>query len=121
MAVPKKIKRLVSEEDQEKRLEEALKKASKKESAPKEIKKAFKKDVKPKERPPKKPLKKVGRPKTVEEGREPVYIYLTRKTSERFTLAFAHEQIKRKGKGGKIDRSLVVEEALTAWLDKNKY
>lgn len=47
--------------------------------------------------------------------------FMSPETKERFDIAFLQEQLKRRKNGEKIDKSLLVEEALKAFLDKNSY
>lgn len=44
-------------------------------------------------------------------------LLLSEETAERLTMAYAGEQIKRRKEGRKLDKSLFIEEMITAWLD----
>jgi len=65
--------------------------------------------------------KKTGRPSPRSGNTERFTLLLSEETSERLTMAFATEQIKRRKKGEKIDKSLLIEEMIVAWLNKNKF
>ena len=65
--------------------------------------------------------KKAGRKATIKEKRRSAFFYFTNKTLNRFTIATAQEIVKRKDKGERVDRSLLVEEALKEWLAKKGY
>ncbi len=67
----------------------------------------------------KKDKPKIGRPATLPGvKRIRTTVALTRDVSTRLKIATIHEQNKRKDK---VDASLLVEEALEAWLKKKKY
>jgi len=65
--------------------------------------------------------KKTGRPSPRSGNTERFTLLLSEETSERLTMAFATEQIKRKKKGEKVDKSLLIEEMIVEWLKKNKF
>lgn len=48
-------------------------------------------------------------------------LLLSEQTAERLTMAYAGEQIKRRKRGQKLDKSLFIEEMVIAWLDRNNY
>ncbi len=65
--------------------------------------------------------KKLGRPALKADRNAKITFYLSQETSNRFNLALPQEQIKRITKGEKVDKSLILEEALLEWLQENKY
>jgi hypothetical protein len=46
---------------------------------------------------------------------------MSQDTVDRLTMAVAAEKIRRSKKGEKVDKSLIIEEIIVAWLDKNKF
>jgi len=75
-----------------------------------------------KKAPPKAPTpKKTGRPSPRSGNTERFTLLLSEETSERLTMAFATEQIRRKKKGEKVDKSLLIEEMIVEWLKKNSF
>lgn len=46
-------------------------------------------------------------------------LLLSEEVAERLTMAYATEQIRRRKKGKKLDKSLFIEEMITKWLDDN--
>lgn len=44
-------------------------------------------------------------------------LLLSEDTSERLTIALATEQVKRRKAGEKVDKSLLIEEAILDWLE----
>ncbi len=66
-------------------------------------------------------VKKIGRPPLVEGRTERITVFLTAKNKKRFKRALLQEQLIRDEKGQPIDQSLLVEEALVAWMDQHEY
>ncbi len=60
---------------------------------------------------------KTGRPSPRTGKVERMTLLLSEKTAERLTIAYATEQVQRKKKGDKLDKSLLIEEAIEQWLD----
>lgn len=73
----------------------------------------------PKSQP--KTTKKVGRPPLIEGRNERITVFLTTKNKKRFKRALLQEQLRREETGDPIDQSLLVEEALEAWMNAHNY
>lgn len=65
--------------------------------------------------------KKIGRPPLAGNRSTRITTFMSKETKDRFEIAFLHEQLKRRKSGGKIDKSLLVEEAIKTFLDNNDY
>jgi hypothetical protein len=63
-------------------------------------------------------VKKTGRPSPRSGKIVRQTLLLSEGTSEKLTMALAEEQIKRRKTGEKVDKSLLIEEAILAWLEK---
>jgi hypothetical protein len=48
-------------------------------------------------------------------------LLLTENVAERLTMALATEQVKRRKRGEKIDKSSLIEEMIVKWLKENNY
>ena len=116
MALPKTKKKIAD-------ISAAVQKAAgveEKEKAPSptpKAKPAARKKVTPKAPAP----KKTGRPSPRSGNTERFTLLISEETSERLTMAFATEQIRRRKKGEKVDKSLLIEEMIVEWLQKNKF
>lgn len=64
--------------------------------------------------------KKVGRPRTVDEDRERITLFLTPETLFRVEQILIHRKHKNRKSGEKVDRSLIIEEAVKEWLEKDE-
>lgn len=62
-----------------------------------------------------------GRPALKEGRTERVTAWMTPKTRKRLKSALFGEQAKRQETSGNVDQSLLIEEAIEEWLDKNNY
>lgn len=67
------------------------------------------------------PSKKVGRPSPRNGNTERYTLLLNEETAERLDIAIVTEKIKRKKRGEKMDKSLLIENLILEWLEKNKY
>ncbi len=65
--------------------------------------------------------KKAGRPSPRSGNVERMTLLLNEQTAERLTMALAAEQVRRRKKGDKVDKSSLVEEMIVQWLDKKKF
>lgn len=66
-------------------------------------------------------VNKGGRPSPRTGNTHRQTLLLSEKTAERLTMAYAGEQIQRRKKGLKLDKSLFIEEMMISWLDNNGY
>jgi len=63
-------------------------------------------------------VNKGGRPSPRSGNVARMTLLLSEDTAERLTMALATEQVKRRKAGEKVDKSLLIEEAILAWLDE---
>jgi len=68
-----------------------------------------------------KPVKKLGRRPLAGVRSAKITFFMTQETKDRFDISFLQEQIKRHKVGEKIDKSLLIEEALKSFLNNNGY
>ncbi len=112
MSIPKKTKSKPLA-DKTHKIKEAIKtatKGSEKKSTPK---KTEKKQTEKR--------KKMGRPPLAGDRSARMTFFMSQNTKDRFDMAFLQEQLKRRKAGEKIDKSLLVEEAIKVFLDNNSY
>lgn len=64
------------------------------------------------------PTKKLGRPKTTIEQRERISLHIKEDSLFRIERVLTFVKRQRKLKGEKIDRSLLIDEAIQEWLEK---
>jgi len=64
---------------------------------------------------------RLGRPPLAGDRNAKITFFMSQETKERFEMAFLKEQLKRLEKQEKIDKSLLIEEAIKVFLDKNGY
>lgn len=105
MALPKKKKKIIPD------IVVAVQKAA-----------ASQEQTKTKEKPAKKKtvtagVNRGGRPSPRSGNVARMTLLLSEDTAERLTMALATEQVKRRKAGEKVDKSLLIEEAILAWLD----
>ena len=62
-------------------------------------------------------VNKGGRPSPRSGNVARMTLLLSEDTSERLTIALATEQVKRRKAGEKVDKSLLIEEAILDWLE----
>ncbi len=62
-------------------------------------------------------VNKGGRPSPRSGNVARMTLLLSEDTAERLTIALATEQVKRRKAGDKVDKSLLIEEAVLAWLE----
>jgi len=105
MALPKKKKKIVTD------IGAAVQRAAGQEQTKPETASAKKKT-------PAAGGKKGGRPSPRSGNVERMTLLLNEATAERLTMALATEQVKRRKKGEKVDKSLLIEEAIVAWLEE---
>lgn len=65
--------------------------------------------------------KKLGRPPLAGDRSAKVTFFLSPQTKERFEDGYLQEKLKRRRQGEKIDKSLLIEEALKDFLEKYGY
>ena len=144
MAIPKKRRKLSTNTETESIVDQALKEAEKKSSTPvkktssiqaETINEKNQPNKKTSKSPPRKSTKKISNPlpptKSVNVGGRPSprdgkgvksSFILTSATRDRFDIAVANEKIKRRANdGGKVDISLILEEALIEWMERYGY
>ena len=105
MALPKKKKKIIPD------IGAAVQKAASQEQAKPEHTTAQKKA------PPAAGVNKGGRPSPRSGKVARMTLLLSEDTAERLTMALATEQVKRRKAGEKVDKSLLIEEAVLAWLE----
>ncbi len=64
------------------------------------------------------PNKKTGRPSPRSGNIVRQTLLLSEETAERLTIALAEEQVRRRKTGGKVDKSLLIEEMIMRWLNE---
>ena len=64
---------------------------------------------------------RLGRPPLAGDRTAKITFFMSQETKDRFEMAFLKEQLKRLEKQEKIDKSLLIEEAIKVFLDKNGY
>jgi hypothetical protein len=116
MSIPKKRKPLLDKN----KIHQAIKMADDKPDD-KKSKKAVEEKKVQEQKIPEKNKKKVGRPRLAGDRSAKITFFLAQETFERFNLAFPQEQFKRAKNGEKIDKSLIIEDAIKVWLSENGY
>ncbi len=107
MALPKKKKKIVTD------IGAAVQKAAGQEKTEPKSKPANKNN----KMTPAVTAAKAGRPSPRSGKVERMTLLLNENTAERLTIAFATEQVRRRKLGDKVDKSLLIEEAIVKWLD----
>ncbi|MBL4622536.1 MAG: hypothetical protein JKY89_09065 [Immundisolibacteraceae bacterium] len=64
--------------------------------------------------------KKLGRPKTIIEQRERISLHIKEDSLFRIERVLTFVKRARKLKGQKVDRSLLIDEAIQEWLEKHE-
>jgi hypothetical protein len=120
MSIPKKRKPLVDKKAIQKAIKMADDKPAEKadEQKPEEI---IEEDKPKEQKAPEKKKKKAGRPRLAGDRSARITFFITQETYDRFHLAAPQEQYKCNKAGQKIDKSLMIEEAIKAWLDNKGY
>ena len=114
MAIPKKQKPLIHQNE----ITKAIKIAEK--AAPKKLK-PVNTDPSPIKIDKKPVKKKPGRVSLAGNRSAKITFYLSPNTKKRFQIAFSKELVKCAEKDDKIDKSFIIERALLKWMEDNDY
>lgn len=65
-------------------------------------------------------VKKTGRPRTVLTEREKISLYINGDVLFRLEQVLAHKKYEARQNGQRIDRSLLIEDAITRWIEEEE-